>query len=106
EECEGLDLSTWQVAFNGAEPIRAQTLRDFTKKFGPYGFRAQTHYACYGMAETTLIVTGSVKSELPVIRPYNGQSIDEHRVEPAAPEDPGARDLVGCGRVLPEEEVL
>lgn len=106
EECQGLDLSAWDVAFNGAEPIRAETLRDFTQKFGPYGFHAEAHYACYGMAETTLIVTGSVKQDLPVVRPYNGQAIDEHRVEPVAPSAANARDLVGCGRILPDEEVL
>lgn len=106
EECQGLDLSSWDVAFNGAEPIRAETLRDFTHKFGPYGFHAEAHYACYGMAETTLIVTGSVKRELPVVRSFNGQAIDEHRVEPVPPTSPTARDLVGCGRILPDEEVL
>ena len=106
EECQGLDLRHWNVAFNGAEPIRAETLRAFSKKFEPYGFRPQTHYGCYGMAETTLIVTGSVKQDLPVIRLFNGSAIDEHRVEAAAEGSPGARDLVGCGRILPGEQVL
>ena len=59
QELEELDLSSWRYAFNGAEPIRADTLEKFTRRFGPYGFRAETHYACYGMAETTLIVTGA-----------------------------------------------
>jgi acyl-CoA synthetase (AMP-forming)/AMP-acid ligase II len=58
EELAGLDLSSWQVAFNGAEPVRAQTLRTFAERFAPYGFDANAWYPCYGMAETTLIVTG------------------------------------------------
>jgi acyl-CoA synthetase (AMP-forming)/AMP-acid ligase II len=53
----GLDLSSWKVAVNGAEPIRAETLRTFTEKFGPCGFSNSTHYPCYGMAESTLIIT-------------------------------------------------
>jgi acyl-CoA synthetase (AMP-forming)/AMP-acid ligase II len=54
EECEGLDLSCWELAFNGAEPLRADVLNRFTRKFAPFGFRHTTHYPCYGMAETTL----------------------------------------------------
>ncbi|MFV1964566.1 MAG: aminotransferase class I/II-fold pyridoxal phosphate-dependent enzyme [Pirellulaceae bacterium] len=105
EEMEGLDLSTWDVAFNGAEPIRPGTLAEFTARFGPVGFRPQTFFACYGMAETTLIVTGAVKQDLPIIRTFDGPALDEHRVVPASTEEEGARRLVGCGRVLPREEV-
>ena len=59
EEMEGLDLSSWEVAFNGAEPIRPGTLDAFCAKFGPVGFRREAFFPCYGMAETTLIVTGA-----------------------------------------------
>jgi len=55
---DGLDLSRWKVAFNGAEPVRAATLRRFTETFGPAGFRREALYPCYGLAEATLIVTG------------------------------------------------
>ncbi|GGN49835.1 acyl-CoA synthetase [Streptomyces albiflavescens] len=54
-----LDLSRWKVAFNGAEPVRAATLRRFTETFGEVGFRREALYPCYGLAETTLMVTGS-----------------------------------------------
>ncbi|MFD8733322.1 fatty acyl-AMP ligase [Streptomyces sp. NPDC059618] len=54
----GLDLSRWRVAFNGAEPVRAATLRRFAETFGPAGFRREAFYPCYGLAEATLIVTG------------------------------------------------
>ncbi|MFJ6837055.1 fatty acyl-AMP ligase [Streptomyces sp. NPDC091209] len=56
---DGLDLSRWKVAFNGAEPVRAATLRRFTETFGAAGFRREALYPCYGLAEATLIVTGS-----------------------------------------------
>ncbi|MFF3326341.1 fatty acyl-AMP ligase [Streptomyces sp. NPDC002889] len=56
---DGLDLSRWKVAFNGAEPVRAATLRRFTETFGAAGFRREALYPCYGLAEATLMVTGS-----------------------------------------------
>ena len=105
EEMNGLDLSSWLVAFNGAEPIRSTTLKAFIDRFSSVGFRAEAYYPCYGMAETTLIVTGSHQKDPPIIRAFDGPALDEHRVVFAAPDEVGARNLVGCGHVLPEEEV-
>lgn len=63
ELLDGLDLSRWRVAFNGAEPVRAATLGRFTETFAAAGFRREALYPCYGLAEATLIVTGgSVKA--------------------------------------------
>lgn len=59
EELAGLDLSRWRVAFNGAEPVRRETLERFTERFAPHGFRAEAFLPCYGLAEATLIVTGA-----------------------------------------------
>jgi 8-amino-7-oxononanoate synthase len=106
EQCEGLDLSCWEVAFNGAEPVRADVMDLFTKKFAPYGFRAKTHYPCYGMAETTLLVTGGKRHEEPIVRSFDRNELVQHRVVPVDPDDKVAHDLVGCGQVLDEEEVL
>lgn len=106
DDCEGIDLSNWKVAFNGAEPVRAQTLEAFSKKFASLGFRPESHYPCYGMAETTLIVTGGRMVEPPVIRWFDGEKLDHHAIEPAKPKSEGARPLVGCGRVLPGERVV
>lgn len=58
EERAALDLSCWEVAFNGAEPVRAGTLDRFTEAFAPHGFRPETFFPCYGLAETTLMATG------------------------------------------------
>ena len=55
---ETLDLSSWRVAFNGAEPVRAETIDAFTETFAPCGFRPEAFYPCYGLAEATLIVSG------------------------------------------------
>jgi acyl-CoA synthetase (AMP-forming)/AMP-acid ligase II len=57
-EREGLDLSSWKVAFNGAEPVRAAMLDAFAAAFAPQGFRREAFYPCYGLAEATLFVSG------------------------------------------------
>jgi len=59
ERYENLDLSTWELAFTGAEPIRSATLQKFAKCFEPYGFDSHAFYPCYGLAEATLIVSGA-----------------------------------------------
>ena len=106
EQCEGLDFSNWEVAFNGAEPVRADVLEEFTRKFAPFGFRAKCHYPCYGMAEATLIVTGGDKDQEPVIKTFDKSALAEHRVVPVAAGDDNAKALVGCGQRLPDEEVI
>ncbi len=67
QERENLDLSCWDVAFTGAEPVRAATLEKFANTFADYGFKREAFYPCYGMAETTLFVSGGIKSQSPVI---------------------------------------
>ncbi|MEV6841743.1 AMP-binding protein, partial [Streptomyces sp. NPDC051133] len=62
-----LDLSSWRVAFNGAEPIRAATLRRFTKTYHAAGFRRDAFYPCYGLAEATLMVTGVTAGTPPTV---------------------------------------
>ncbi|KOX12430.1 fatty acyl-AMP ligase [Nocardiopsis sp. NRRL B-16309] len=59
QDREGLDLSGWEIAFNGAEPVRAATMEAFTRAFAPHGFSGRAFYPCYGLAENTLMVTGS-----------------------------------------------
>ncbi|MEQ4304348.1 amino acid adenylation domain-containing protein [Plantactinospora sp. B6F1] len=61
DERAALDLSAWAVAFTGAEPVRAGTLRRFAEAFAVAGFRPEAFYPCYGMAEATLIVSGGAR---------------------------------------------
>lgn len=58
KELTDIDLSTWKVAFNGAEPVRASTMIKFASKYIGYGFNIKSFYPCYGLAESTLFVTG------------------------------------------------
>jgi len=101
-----LDLSSWQVAFNGAEPVRAETMERFTEAFAPYGFRREAFFPCYGLAEATLIVTGGYAKQPPVIRWFLTDALERGRAIPAPEHGPGARPLVGCGQTLPDQRVL
>ncbi len=106
DELETLDLSSWEVAFNGAEPVRATTLEMFSKKFARCGFSHRSHFPCYGMAETTLIVTGGPAEEPPLIRTFDSRRLDARMVTPVPPESPEARGMVGCGEATSNENVL
>lgn len=105
-ELAGLDLSTWQIAFNGAEPIRASTLNAFADRFSKIGFTRSAFLPCYGMAETTLIVTGGPSETRPVMTTFDRTGLDEKIVRPVSAEKENARTLVGCGAVLPGEKVV
>ncbi len=106
DQLADLDLSSWVVAFNGAEPVRASTLDRFRRKFGQCGFRPETFYPCFGMAESTLIITGGFKNERPPERAFHGKELDARRVQAVASSSPEARILVGCGRQLSDERIL
>ncbi|MBD6620561.1 AMP-binding protein [Komarekiella sp. 'clone 1'] len=96
EQRESLDLSSWDVAFNGAEPIRAETLKRFTDTFQPCGFRWQAFYPCYGMAETTLFISGSLKTAPPIFYQVNKVALEQNQVL-AATDDSDFQTIVGCG---------
>lgn len=98
EQKEHLDLSCWEVAFSGAEPVRAETLEQFATTFEPCGFRREAFYPCYGMAETTLFISGGEKKARPKIQYVDGNALEQHRVIPVEPSRENARAIVGCGR--------
>ena len=97
-----LDLSSWRVAFNGAEPIRAETLRRFTETFARYGFRPDALYPCYGLAEATLLVTGSGKGRGPRTIAVDAAELGRQRYVPAA--DDRSQFLAGSGQAAPSAQ--
>jgi acyl transferase domain-containing protein/acyl-CoA synthetase (AMP-forming)/AMP-acid ligase II/acyl carrier protein len=99
ERIAGLDLSAWRVAFNGAEPVRAETMERFAEAFAPFGFRREAFLPCYGMAETTLMVSGGPWQAPPVVLAVRAAALEQGRVEPAEAGEAGARPVVGCGQV-------
>lgn len=99
-----LDLSSWSVAFNGAEPVRADTLTRFRAAFAPCGFSAEAFYPCYGLAEATLMVSGSFKGRPAAILPLDRKALEQHRVV-RRDDQTGVTRLVGCGRNLLDQEM-
>lgn len=105
EELARVDLSSWRLAFNGAEPVSATTVRQFTERFGPYGFAPETMEPVYGLAEASLGVTFPPPGRAPVIDriardPFaaSGEARPPHAGEEAM-------EFVGCGAPLPGFEV-
>lgn len=95
-EVQNLDLSCWQVAFNGAEPVRAETLRRFAASFAPYGFRKNAFQPCYGLAEATLLVSAAGKTNGPVTISLDLDALGQDKVKEAAANS-GASEFVSCG---------
>jgi acyl-CoA synthetase (AMP-forming)/AMP-acid ligase II len=98
EQRKTLDLSSWNVAFSGAEPIRVETIERFSHLFSPCGFRREAFYSCYGMAEAVLLITGGQKAKPPVIQYVSEAALGENRVLIAKEEKGGFRSMVGCGQ--------
>ena len=105
EQRRSLDLSSWSLAFNGAEPVRPETIDAFSEAFAPCGFRREAFFPCYGLAESTLMVTGGMKFEPPVIRTFDATSIETGSAVVRTGFAPGTRRLVGSGRELDGQDV-
>ncbi|MGB0521655.1 MAG: SDR family NAD(P)-dependent oxidoreductase [Flammeovirgaceae bacterium] len=71
EECKTLNLSAWKMALTGAETVRASTIAKFIEKFEPVGFQAETFSPAYGMAETTLVVSGGKRQQTPLLKTWS-----------------------------------
>jgi myxalamid-type polyketide synthase MxaB len=106
QERENLDLSCWDVAFTGAEPVRAATLEKFANTFADYGFKREAFYPCYGMAETTLFVSGGIKSQSPVIEAVDKLALLENNAVTINSQHPNAQLLVGCGHAWLSETIV
>jgi acyl-CoA synthetase (AMP-forming)/AMP-acid ligase II len=104
DQAKDLDLSCWKLAFNGAEPVRADTIERFTTTFRPYGFDPRAVNPLYGMAEATLLISGAPRGSGPIIRTVSRNAFQRHQVAPAASEDDGHR-VVGCGRNLTGQRI-
>lgn len=106
EDVAELDLSCWKLAFNGSEPVRVETMERFTKKFGKAGFRAESFYPCYGLAEATLFVSGRVASEPLLVRQLEATNRRRDRLEKdSVPVRQNRRQVVSCGQAWGSERV-
>jgi amino acid adenylation domain-containing protein len=98
EERATLDLSGWQVASCGAEPIFQETIDQFIAAFSPAGFKAEAFYPAYGMAEYTLLVSLKRAGEPSRIQSLDAQFLEQGIARGAAPDSVARRAVVGCGR--------
>jgi 1-acyl-sn-glycerol-3-phosphate acyltransferase len=102
---QGLDLSSWRYAANGAEPVAAGTLTRFAATFQPYGFRAEALAPVYGLAESTVGLAVSPPGRGPLIDRVQREALAKGSALPAVVDDIHALPLVACGRPLPGHEV-
>jgi acyl-CoA synthetase (AMP-forming)/AMP-acid ligase II len=104
EQMQGVDLSCWKIALNGAEPVRADTIRKFIDTFAPHGFRPDAVFPAYGMAEATLLISGGRRGAGVVTRDVSQAALQAHRIAP--PSDPlDTQTVVGCGHALQGERI-
>jgi len=105
EQRDTLDLSSWDLAPNGAEPIRQDTLERFAAMFATCGFRPETFYPTYGLAEATLMVSGGRKQALPVTKTIQAAALEQNQVFDASSADSDTRTLIGCGSTLQQQRL-
>ena len=106
KDTESLDLSAWNMAMVGAEPVRKATIERFVERFGRYGFRKEAFYPCYGLAESTLIVSGGNRMTPTIFAKVNRQALDRGEVVmQSASSTDEARDLIGCGHPIADQKV-
>jgi len=110
EQKETLDLSNWDIAFNGAEPVRQETLERFAEAFAPCGFRREAFRPCYGLAEATLFVTGVRNGAISTKQTVQAAALAENHVvivKPTASDDnDSTRTFVSSGSVPQGQKVV
>lgn len=104
EQRSTLDLSHWNLAFSGAEPVRHETLERFAAAFESCGFRREAFQPCYGLAEASLIVSTQATPGRPKLHFVDGAALESNRVMTCAETD-GGRALVGCGHALMDQSI-
>ncbi|MEK7433764.1 MAG: fatty acyl-AMP ligase [Cyanobacteriota bacterium] len=100
---KNLDLSHWRVAFNGAEPIREMTIKNFSQKFSSTGFKEESFLPCYGMAEVTVFISGSMGGDLPVFESISTEEFEKGKIKLDIGKN--SKMLVSSGR-LPSNEII
>ncbi len=104
EQMQGVDLSSWKVALNGAEPVHAETIERFIETFAGHGFDPAAMFPAYGMAEATLLISGGSRGAGHVTRTVSRSALQAHAVAPPA-DQADLQTLVGCGRALINERI-
>ena len=106
EQRRALDLSSWQVAFNGAESVSNDTLERFAVAFEPCGFRREALYPCYGLAEATLFVSGGAKGDLFAVENVDREALERNRVLESHGNDSKSWPVVSCGKTWLNHKIV
>lgn len=104
EQMQGVNLSSWKIALNGAEPVHAETIRQFIATFAGHGFDPRATFPAYGMAEATLLISGGHRGAGHMTRDVSRAALQAHRAGPPA-DAADSQILVGCGRALEGERI-
>jgi acyl carrier protein len=105
-DIQGLDLSSWRVACNGAEPVSPETVDRFCRRFSAYGFRREAFMPVYGLAESSLCLTFPPLDRGPFIdRIQRDAFMLDGKAIPAGETDAKVLNFVACGRPVPGHEV-
>lgn len=105
EQRELIDLSSWEVAFNGAEPVYHKTLDQFAEFFASCGFRRDAFLPCYGLAESTLLVSGGPKSRPAIKKHLVNSELEKNKVFISPQGGDDTKTLVGCGQNLSGQKI-
>ena len=97
EQREGLDLRCWRIAYNGAEPVRYETMKRFAETFEPRGFRWSAFYPVYGQAEATLVITSGRRPHEPLIKEVDTGALSKDQGIEAHGSEIDTVRLVACG---------
>ena len=105
-EIEGLDLSSWRIAVNGSEAVSPDTIERFARRFAPYGFKAESMCAAYGLAESSVALTLAPLRRAPRMDRIARDPFERTReIRPASAVDRRALRFVSCGRPLANHDV-
>lgn len=106
ESIEGLDLSSWRLAFNGAEAVNPKTLERFIKKFSAYGFKAESMFPVYGLAESTVALAFPELEQGPKIdRIAREEFAKEHSAVAVPASEKNALEFVCCGKAIANHQI-
>jgi fatty-acyl-CoA synthase len=106
KDIEGLDLSSWRMAMNGAEPVNPGTLERFATRFAKYGFRADALLPVYGLAEASLAVTAGPMGRAPVVDRIERKTFEsEGKAIPTRAEDENCIAFVSAGKPVPRHDI-
>ena len=105
-DIEGLDLSSWRSAYNGAEPVSPQTVRRFNERFASYGFKQTTMAPVYGLAECAVGLAFPPSGRAPLIDCIQRETFEASgKAVPVEKTDANALEFVACGQPLPGYQI-